>query len=62
METPYDWGTKVFSTGPGHMTKMAATPMYGKNTLNLLLWNKKVGDIVTWHVALGMWAYPSLFY
>ena len=25
------WGTKVCSNGPGHMTKMAAMPIYGKN-------------------------------
>ena len=31
METPKDGGTKVCSNGPGHMTKMAATPIYGKN-------------------------------
>ena len=24
---------KVYSNGPGHMTKMAATPIYGKNPL-----------------------------
>ena len=24
-------GTEVFSNGPGHMTKMAAMPVYGKN-------------------------------
>ena len=30
-ETPYDGGTKVCSNGPGHMTKMAATHIYGKN-------------------------------
>ena len=24
-------GTKVYINGPGHMTKMAATPIYGKN-------------------------------
>ena len=30
METPYDGGTKVCSKGPGHMTKMAAMPIYGK--------------------------------
>ena len=28
-----DWGTKVCSNGPGHMTKMAAMPIYGKNPL-----------------------------
>ena len=33
METTYDAGTKVCSNGPGHITKMAATPIYGKNPL-----------------------------
>ena len=31
MEAPWDEGTKVCSNGPGHMTKMAAKPIYGKN-------------------------------
>ena len=31
MELPWDEGTKVYSNGPGHITKMAATPIYGKN-------------------------------
>ena len=31
MESPCDGGTKVCSNGPGHMTKMATMPMYGKN-------------------------------
>ena len=31
MERPWDRGTKVCSNGPGHMTKMAALPIYGKN-------------------------------
>ena len=35
METPQDAGTKVCSNGPGHMTKMAATPIYGKNPLKI---------------------------
>ena len=30
MESPWDWGMKVCSNGPGHMTKMAAMPIYGK--------------------------------
>ena len=30
MEPPRDGGTKVCSTGPGHMTKMAVMPIYGK--------------------------------
>ena len=36
METPWDAGTKVCSNGPGHMNKMAATPIYGKNPLKIL--------------------------
>ena len=35
METPKDPGTKVCSNGPGHMTKMAAMPIYGKNPLKI---------------------------
>ena len=31
VETPKEGGTKVYINGPGHMTKMAATPIYGKN-------------------------------
>ena len=31
MESPWDGGMKVYSNGPGHMTKMAAMPIYGKN-------------------------------
>ena len=31
MELLWDGGTKVCSNGPGHMTKMAAMAMYGKN-------------------------------
>ena len=31
MESPWDGGTKVCSNGPGHITKMVAMPIYGKN-------------------------------
>ena len=34
METFLDAGTKVYSNSPDHMTKMAATPIYGKNPFN----------------------------
>ena len=62
METPYDGGTKVCSNGPGHMTKMAATPIYGKKPFkNLPLKNQKADDLRTLYVALGMWGLPSLF-
>ena len=31
VEPPWVGGAKVCSNGPGHMTKMAAMPIYGKN-------------------------------
>ena len=39
------------------MTKMAATPIHGKNLKRLLLQNQKVNDLETWCVALGCGAY-----
>ena len=35
METCLDGGTKVCSNCPGHMTKMAAMPIYGKKPLKI---------------------------
>ena len=31
VEPPWEGGTKLFTNDPGHMTKMAAMPIYGKN-------------------------------
>ena len=31
LEPPWVGGTKVYSNGPGHVTKMAAMPIYDKN-------------------------------
>ena len=31
VEPPWEGGTKVYIYCPGHMTKMAALPIYGKN-------------------------------
>ena len=31
MEPPRDVGMKIYSNVPGHMTKMASRPIYGKN-------------------------------
>ena len=31
MASPWDGGTKVCSNGPGHLTKIAAMPIYVKN-------------------------------
>ena len=31
VEPPWEVGTEVYINCPGHMTKMAAMPIYGKN-------------------------------
>ena len=31
VEPPWEGGTKVYINGPGHMTKLASMPIYGKN-------------------------------
>ena len=36
METSLDAGTEVCSNSLGHMTKMAATPIYGEKPLKIL--------------------------
>ena len=62
MEPPWEGGTKVYiNGGPGHMTKMAAMPIYGKTLKNLLLQNQKSYDFETWHVASGTQALQSLY-
>ena len=39
------------------MTKVAATPIYGKNPLKILLQNQKADDLGTWYVAMGLRGY-----
>ena len=47
MKFPWDAGTKIYSNDPGHMTKMAVMPIYGKNLI--------------WYAASGAQVLPSLF-
>ena len=62
MEPSWNRGTKVYSNGPGHLTKMAAMPIYGKNLKkSLLLQNQKTNDLESWYVASGARVLPSLF-
>ena len=49
-EPPWVGGTKVYINGPGHMTKMAATPIYGKNP-SKIFFSRTGGPIFT---KLGM--------
>ena len=50
VEPPWEGGTKVYINGPGHMTKMAAMPIYGKKPLKIFF-SGTGGPIVT---KLGM--------
>ena len=45
---------KINTNESGHMIKMAAMPIYGKNLKNLLLQNQLTNDLETWYVALCM--------
>ena len=48
MEFSGDGGMKVSSNSPGHMTKMVAMLIYGKNLLkNLLFRNQMADDLET---------------
>ena len=35
MEHPWEEGSKVYINDPGHMTKVAAIPIYGKNHIKI---------------------------
>ena len=50
MEPPWEGRTKVCINGPGHMTKMAAMPIYGKNP-SKIFFSRTGGPIST---KLGM--------
>ena len=44
----------MFINNPGHMTKVAAMPIYGKKNFKiLLLWNHWTDFKETWHEASG---------
>ena len=49
VEPPWVGGTKVCSRHPGHMTKMAAMPKYGKKPLKNLR-NQQTNFHETWYV------------
>ena len=61
MESPWDGETEVCSNGLGHMTKVAAMPINGKNLKNLILRNQKADELETWYTASGAQVLPSLF-
>ena len=52
---------KIYINELGHMTNMAAMPIFGKNPKNLLLQNQLTFDLGTLYVALFMQVLPRLF-
>ena len=52
---------KIYINELGHMTNMAAMPIYGKNLKNLLLQNQYTTDLESWYVASCMRVLPMLF-
>ena len=61
MEPQWDGGTKVCSTGPGHITKMAAIPYIVKTLKTSSSPEPKADDLKTWHAASSAQVLPSLF-
>ena len=59
MQLPSKRGKKVYIFGSGHVTKVAAIPLYGKNLKNLLLQNHWADWLETWYVASGELVYLS---
>ena len=53
----WDGRTKVCSNVPGHMTKMAAMPIYGKNLSGT---KKPITMKLNWYAASGAQVLPSL--
>ena len=56
VEPPWEGGTKVYINGSRHMTKMAATPIYGKNP-SKIFFSRTGGPIFT---KLGMYRWGLL--
>ena len=59
VEPPWKGGTKVYTNGPGHMTKMAAMPIYGKNPSKIFF--SRTGRPIFTYVASGTPAHHSLY-
>ena len=58
VEPPWEWGTKVCINGLGHMTKMAATPIYGKNPSKIFFFRTRSPMILK----LGMYHWGLKLY
>ena len=57
MALSWEGGSKLYISGPDHMTKMAALPIYGKNLKHILLQN-----LLSYDLELGMENYVLKLY
>ena len=53
MKTPYDKSAKIYTKYFGHMTKMALTPIYGKNLLKIFF--SRTRRPVTLRLSMKYW-------
>ena len=53
MELPWDAGMKTCSNVPGHMNKMASSPIYGKNLQESL--SSEPRDWWPWNLVYSIW-------
>ena len=61
VEPPWEGRTKVYINSPGHMTKMAAMPIYSKNP-SKIFFSRTGGQIFTKrYVASGTPVHHSLY-
>ena len=60
VEPPWDRGTKICSNDPGHITKLATIPLYGKNHKKSSFLEPKGQWPWNWYVASGAQVLPSL--
>ena len=61
MEPLWDKGTEVYLKGPGHMTKMSAIPIYGKNaSKSLFLQNQWANCLESLYVVLKIRVHHNL--
>ena len=54
VEPPWDGGRKICSNGPGHLTSMAAMPIYGKNLKKIFSGTKR---LITLKVGMPHWVF-----
>ena len=61
VEPPWDWRTKICSSGPSHMTNMTAMLIYSKNLKKSSSLEPKADDFESWYAAQGIRVLPNPF-